>query len=666
MRIAAVLGDRFSLVDLATVSGGRAVDLVEQLTPAVRARLLIEDGNALVFRHELVHDAIYQDIPAAGRLAMHREAARVLAGAGAPPAEVAAHVLRGSGPGDLWAVGRLLAAARQALPRAPDVAVEMLSHAERLAPADHPDHDVVVTALVEALLRAGRVAESARYAETALAGLQRAGTEARLRRSLVEALSLQNRPDELIHQAEAALAGTATLSAADRALILAQASFGRTFSGDLVGGEESARAAVELARRCGDTGMTVWSLTTLAFAVKTQGRYGEALDLTRQAVHLASSAADESGRLRHPHFFHGMALCDADRTVEAREAYRIGVDECAELRSSWILPDIQQLTGELHLLVGEWDDALVELEAGLTAAAERGNRVAVAQSRGYLGLLHVAAGDLRAARAVLAPLSADGAGASRYGAEVAAYARAVLAEAQGRPEHSVAVLRSAWRRAVDGRARRCHRLLGPPLVRLALSLDQAAVAAEVADEVAEAARAAPDVPSVAAAALRCRALVERCPATMSDAVDLLRASPRLLDRTATYEDAALLLGSAGRADEARSLLGEALTHYEEWGARAWAARARAALRGLGARPGVRGPRRRPAAGWDSLTTTERAVARLVAEGLTNREVGERMHISAHTVNTHLRHLFQKLAVSSRTGLTAALLSRTGAEHHVFE
>jgi predicted ATPase len=113
LRIAAVLGDRFSLVDLATVSGGRAVDLVEQLTPAVRARLLIEDGNALVFRHELVHDAIYQDIPAAGRLAMHREAARVLAGAGAPPAEVAAHVLRGSGPGDLWAVGRPAAAPRR-------------------------------------------------------------------------------------------------------------------------------------------------------------------------------------------------------------------------------------------------------------------------------------------------------------------------------------------------------------------------------------------------------------------------------------------------------------------------------------------------------------------------------------------------------------------------
>jgi DNA-binding NarL/FixJ family response regulator len=40
----------------------------------------------------------------------------------------------------------------------------------------------------------------------------------------------------------------------------------------------------------------------------------------------------------------------------------------------------------------------------------------------------------------------------------------------------------------------------------------------------------------------------------------------------------------------------------------------------------------------------------VAEGLTNREVGRRLHISPHTVNTHLRHVFQKLSVSTRAEL----------------
>jgi hypothetical protein len=75
----------------------------------------------------------------------------------------------------------------------------------------------------------------------------------------------------------------------------------------------SPRAALDLAQRGGDPGMTVWSLTTLSFTVKTQGRYREAVDLTRRAVSLAVEPPDEQARLRHPHFFLGMALCDADR-----------------------------------------------------------------------------------------------------------------------------------------------------------------------------------------------------------------------------------------------------------------------------------------------------------------------------------------------------------------
>jgi DNA-binding CsgD family transcriptional regulator len=52
-------------------------------------------------------------------------------------------------------------------------------------------------------------------------------------------------------------------------------------------------------------------------------------------------------------------------------------------------------------------------------------------------------------------------------------------------------------------------------------------------------------------------------------------------------------------------------------------------------------------GWAALTTSELTVARLVAEGLTNREVAERLFVSPHTVNSHLRHVFSKLAINSR-------------------
>ena len=111
-----------------------------------------------------------------------------------------------------------------------------------------------------------------------------------------------------------------------------------------------------------------------------------------------------------------------------------------------------------------------------------------------------------------------------------------------------------------------------------------------------------------------------------------------------------MLVATGRASEATELLLEARARYEAAGAWTWVARVAAALRPLGVRPGARGPRRRAERGGGSLTPSEWAVAQLVAEGLTNREVGTRLHVSPHTVNTHLRHVFQKLSVSTRTGL----------------
>ena len=52
-----------------------------------------------------------------------------------------------------------------------------------------------------------------------------------------------------------------------------------------------------------------------------------------------------------------------------------------------------------------------------------------------------------------------------------------------------------------------------------------------------------------------------------------------------------------------------------------------------------------------MTDSELAVARLVAQGLSNREVAERLFVSPHTVSSHLRHVFAKLGVNSRVGLT---------------
>jgi predicted ATPase/class 3 adenylate cyclase/DNA-binding CsgD family transcriptional regulator len=71
-----------------------------------------------------------------------------------------------------------------------------------------------------------------------------------------------------------------------------------------------------------------------------------------------------------------------------------------------------------------------------------------------------------------------------------------------------------------------------------------------------------------------------------------------------------------------------------------------------------GPRNRPQAGWDALTPTELKVVELVAEGLSNPQIAEKLFVSPRTVSTHLSHVFAKVGVSSRAELAAQATKRT--------
>ena len=196
-----------------------------------------------------------------------------------------------------------------------------------------------------------------------------------------------------------------------------------------------------------------------------------------------------------------------------------------------------------------------------------------------------------------------------------------------------------------------YAVLGPDLVRLALTHGDQERARQVAAAVSGLA-GRNEVPSLTGAALRCRGLADDDAGALAVAVRAYQPGTRPLELAATCEDAGAAFARQSRTDQARPLLEHALQIYERLGAARDLARAEAVLREAGLRRGRRGPRGRPQSGWLSLTPAEQAVASLVADGLTNPQIGERLYISRRTVQTHLAHVFAKLDVASRAQLAA--------------
>jgi DNA-binding CsgD family transcriptional regulator len=319
-----------------------------------------------------------------------------------------------------------------------------------------------------------------------------------------------------------------------------------------------------------------------------------------------------------------------------------------------------------RLLTAEWDDALAEIEVGLAVADEVGTRLHVPLLHGMASYIALHRGDLAQAQTFLDEAvrefltgtsdawqteAAKGlrTATARWPIEWGLWIAGLLHEARGDKAQASALLEDAWAASAPLRYLVGFRFFGPDVVRLAMASGQIERARAVTVDVEEGARRS-GAASAAAAALRCRGLVDADPHALLAAVHRLRPQPTVVELALTLEEAAAALAHAGRSDEAVAALEEALTIYERAGAVRLLARADAALRALGVRRRKSPGARRAAIGWESLTATELVVARLAAEGLTNRQVGERLFVSRRTVETHLAHVFAKLRVSGRAQL----------------
>ena len=279
--------------------------------------------------------------------------------------------------------------------------------------------------------------------------------------------------------------------------------------------------------------------------------------------------------------------------------------------------------------------------------------------RGVLSLIRLHRNDLRGARdaagVAAGQLSDIG---SRQRGHWSAWAQALLLEADGELAEALEILGGCWDRCASCGLAREYPVIGADLVRLALAAGDAGRARDVAAAVTSVA-SRNEVPWITGAALRCQGLAEDDADILQAAVSAYARGSRPLELALTAEDAGAAFARQGNMDRACQLLDQAITIYERLDAARDLARAEAALRQMGVRRSRHVTHRRAQSGWQSLTPSEQAVVDLVAEGLSNPQIGQRLYVSRRTVQTHLAHVFAKLHLTSRTQLAAEAIRHRG-------
>ena len=611
-----VLGDDTSIADAVTFAG--VEDAAAAVDALLRANVLEEDGGRLRFVHPLVRTSVYRLLSPVERGATHLRAATALHDRGATGEQVAAHLLHAGPTGHAWAARELEEAAERALEvGAPDSAAALLARA-----IDEPAADS--SQLARRLARLGDAASNAGLPE-ALTHYQRAlalspsrpialqyagalGMAGETSRSFDVLSSLAGEPTP-VQQAALHAAALFTDSPAARAFRDDMAELAEPPSEPLL----AATVAYELALRNVAAPELVARFGGAGLDLSTTGAYGYGI----WALLLLERFSE--------------AKAELDRAVEAGRRTGALVTYALAL----------VLRAGLHLRSGALQaaeaDALQSLELSKHPSWRFGN----AASMQFLVEILLEQGRLEEAAEAAAAIDP----VPQVAVDVLAQqARARVLLAQRRPAEALAAAVALGERAAETVTDNAVLLPWRRTAALAAAALGASEAAGYAEEQLARARAFGS-PAAIGDALITRAFVLRSVDGLEEAAAV--AHPLVRARALLALGRAERVGGAPAA--AREPLREAMELASAAGARGLVDEALDELAAAGARP-----RKRGGHGAHLLTAAEARVARLAAEGASNREIAQELFVTLKTVEMHLSSAYRKLDISSRAQLAARL------------
>lgn len=651
----AILGQSFRLEDAAEMLAVPPAVLLSAVQETMRAGITTAVEDRFSFRHELLRRAVADTIPPPGRNALHRQYGQILLSRGESPVLAASHLMRAAAPENPASLADLDSVVAQTLSSAPQTAADLASHVLDMTSPGDPGELPRMVAAAEALAAAGRIDKGLKIVRRALAKPLPPLAEARLRCALSSFLRAGGQAREAIGEAKLALAqGDLPDSVRDQAMTAhLQALAG---AGDELAISQAATVLAAPERY--ESHVVVAALVARGFVAWDKGQVSEALGLLRDAAR-RETAVSPDARHAQPLLALAAVLIDLRQLAEA-EALIDAADNRA-LRATPNQAAAAILRARLHLAGGSIADAAAAGQRALAIADALGADCYVSTARCVLAAIALRVGDATSAAQHVAGGPVRGLGyASRYARAEVLLAQARVSEARD----GVAAARCQVRRVCAELPGQRGGLLGDPaaaawLARAALAVGDRELAEAVAQAAADLAAANPGYPAITAAATHSLGVVgkepDRLAAAAADHLDPWA-------RASAAEDLGVLHSGQVGPDKAISCFTEAIHAYQLAGAAMDTARVRRRLRELGVRRRHWAqPARRPATGWESLTDAERTVSELVAQGLNNRQIANRMYVSAHTVAFYMRQIFRKLTIGSRVELACLVTERGPAD-----